>query len=99
MTTEDPEFCDFIREYAKLCPKDLEFFYRGDRGVWVFDGHDLEHRRRIRRMTVKRFFHNAIGNVMNTKQLLRAIGTSIVIGVGLVILSFVLRTLVWIYTL
>lgn len=36
---------------------------------------------------------------MNTKQLLRAIGTSIVIGSGLVILSLILRTLVWIYSL
>ena len=99
MTTEDPEFGDFIREYAKLCPKDLEFFYRGDRGVWVFDGHDLEHRRRIRRMTVKRFFHTALGSVMNTKQLLRAIGTSIVIGCGIAVLSIILKTIVLIYSL
>lgn len=36
---------------------------------------------------------------MNTKSLLRALGTSIVIGAGLAVLSLILKTLVWIYSL
>jgi hypothetical protein len=36
---------------------------------------------------------------MNTKQLLRAIGTSIVIGCGLAVLSIILKTIVLIYSL
>lgn len=36
---------------------------------------------------------------MNTKKLLQAIGTSIVIGAGLTVLSLILKTLIWIYTL
>ena len=38
-------------------------------------------------------------NTVNTKQLLRAIGTSIVIGCGLAILSIILKTIVLIYSL
>ncbi|CAB4141819.1 hypothetical protein UFOVP422_2 [uncultured Caudovirales phage] len=36
---------------------------------------------------------------MKTKNILQAIGTAIVIGCGLVVLSLILQTLVWIYTL
>lgn len=36
---------------------------------------------------------------MNTKKILQAIGTSIVIGMGLAVLMLVLKTLIWIYTL
>ncbi len=36
---------------------------------------------------------------MNTNKILQAIGTAIVIGCGLVVLSVILQTLVWIYSL
>lgn len=46
-----------------------------------------------------RIFLPSTENTMNTKKLLQAIGTSIVIGMGLAVLMLVLKTLIWIYTL
>ena len=44
-------------------------------------------------------FFTITGANMNTKKILQAIGTSIVIGCGLAVLSIILKTIVLIYSL
>lgn len=102
MTIEDPAFYEFVRKWAKLCPEDLRPFETKD-GFWFFHGGNQEHRRRVRRMRFKYHVYN-FGEYMNTnlttiQRILRAIGTSIVIGAGITVLSLILKTLIWVVTL
>lgn len=94
MTIGDPGFEEFAEQYSKLCPEHVRFC-DGRESDWFLKRIDKQQRRRLR----LKYHIKHLGAYMNTKKILQAIGTSIVIGMGLAVLSLVLKTLIWIYTL